>query len=676
MQFINFSPAQLFLLMTFFAVFLFMMIHWLLGKILPRISRYSLITKVLWILCCIVIGICLLFVIPINTTSPSFHTLKVVATGQHNPQAKGSEVWLYSIQTGNGLELNRANLSLSQGWEYRDSTLLSYKEQPAIIEYIGFINGDLTLTFGSHPWSGQVRILLDDNEKVVDLYSANTTSKTIVLPIVSSPLLNFTILMAAILTLSFIVFIASVWFITGAKQSTEQTRNFPQTKDLIKPETAFLILAIFFGLLFVFITPPFQVADETQHFSYAYAISIGKFDGYRSVIPHSINDLMTATNNLPFDTTARISFRKLSNFINVPINLTDLSPSFYQGVAKVNPVPYLPTVIGFEIEKLLNLNTLAFFFFGRIFQLCVWILISYLALRLLPEFKWVFLLFILSPMSLSIASSYSADAITNSISFLWFSLCLYCSSVKRNEISSKYKFLLILIAALLSLMKPPYCLLLGIFFMIPRQNFGSHQQYRRTAALLFSISFIIFLFSISYLKNDVSNTNSKVAVDFMSQVHYLLNNPLEFPNIIVRSLRLFWKFYLSSYIGRLGWLDTVLPKYIYFTYPFIILLVSLIDQKKQLFFAPWQKLISFLIAGAVFYAIFLSLYLTWTPVGYKTLEGMQGRYLIPIGPVLLPLSLNNIFPTSKSWKSILVVVYLFIVLSITIRTLILRYYIA
>jgi uncharacterized membrane protein len=212
--------------------------------------------------------------------------------------------------------------------------------------------------------------------------------------------------------------------------------------------------------------------------------------------------------------------------------------------------------------------------------------------------------------------------------------------------------------------------------MIPRQNFGSHQQYRRTAALLFSISFIIFLFSISYLKNDVSNTNSKVAVDFMSQVHYLLNNPLEFPNIIVRSLRLFWKFYLSSYIGRLGWLDTVLPKYIYFTYPFIILLVSLIDQKKQLFFAPWQKLISFLIAGAVFYAIFLSLYLTWTPVGYKTLEGMQGRYLIPIGPVLLPLSLNNIFPTSKSWKSILVVVYLFIVLSITIRTLILRYYIA
>jgi len=672
----GFSPNQFLLLIIILAVIFFVLSYWLLGKILPGISKYSLSTKLLWIFGCLLIGISMVVLIPLNTAAPSYHRLKVIATGDHNKWAKGSEVWLYSMRTRSGLNLNRGALSSSHGWEYRQGTLLSYEKQPASIEYNGFFSGDLTLTFGSHPWSGQVRIFFDGNEKVLDLYSGDTASKAVVLPIASSYFLSVFIILADILALAFLAFIAIVWFVTGSAEPVESVDDLSEKKDLIKPETAFLILGLLFGIVFALVTPPFQVADEDQHFSYAYAISTGQFYGIRSVLPHSIQELMMATNHLPLEPDAKVSYRELFRFIDSPLARSNLDPSFYQGVAKVNPVPYAPIVIGIEFAKLFNLNALAFFFFGRFFQLCAWILISYSALKLLPGFKWVFLLLLLSPMSLSIAASYSVDAITNSISFLWFCLCFHYSSVKENSIGPKSQFLFISIAALLALMKPPYQLLILLFFMIPRANFGSQRQYLRTAALLFAISLILFLFSLRYLfMNDLSTTNSRPELDFMSQAHHLLDDPLEFPKIIVRSLKLFWTFYYTSYIGRLGWLDTILPTYIYLTFPLSIFLISLVDQGKRLSFAPWQKLLSLLVGCALFSAVVLSLYLTWTPVGSKTLEGLQGRYLIPIGPVLIPLLTSKFLSKSPGWKGIPVIAYLILVLSITARTLILRYYV-
>ncbi len=44
----------------------------------------------------------------------------------------------------------------------------------------------------------------------------------------------------------------------------------------MKSEHVFLILGLLFGLAFVFVTPPFQVPDEYNHFFRAYEISQGK----------------------------------------------------------------------------------------------------------------------------------------------------------------------------------------------------------------------------------------------------------------------------------------------------------------------------------------------------------------------------------------------------------------
>lgn len=42
-------------------------------------------------------------------------------------------------------------------------------------------------------------------------------------------------------------------------------------------EKLFVLIALFFGILFVFILPPFQSVDEGMHFFRTYQISEGKF---------------------------------------------------------------------------------------------------------------------------------------------------------------------------------------------------------------------------------------------------------------------------------------------------------------------------------------------------------------------------------------------------------------
>ena len=80
----------------------------ILKNVQKKISRYSIKSRLLWISCCMLVGAFLIFAIPLNTRVGSYHTLKIIATGVHEPQAKGSEVWIHSIKVGEGFELNKA----------------------------------------------------------------------------------------------------------------------------------------------------------------------------------------------------------------------------------------------------------------------------------------------------------------------------------------------------------------------------------------------------------------------------------------------------------------------------------------------------------------------------------------------------------------------------------------
>lgn len=68
-------------------------------------------------------------------------------------------------------------------------------------------------------------------------------------------------------------------------------------KVQLKVEKVFIIIAIFFGIIYGIITPPFQSVDEANHFFRSYAISEGLFiaennnNNIGSYLPESLSKL-------------------------------------------------------------------------------------------------------------------------------------------------------------------------------------------------------------------------------------------------------------------------------------------------------------------------------------------------------------------------------------------------
>jgi len=156
---------------------------------MPRLSVRipSSLHRYLILLGMMICGVVFVSFLPVNF--PRFYeirpnTLKIVASGDRNRQAQGSEVWLISINRGDGKSIDLSELTQNGVWQVKDGILvattfpstLSYSYTPFLST---FQPQKLVLTFVSHPWSGKARVIWNGAAQNIDLYSASGTSKTI-----------------------------------------------------------------------------------------------------------------------------------------------------------------------------------------------------------------------------------------------------------------------------------------------------------------------------------------------------------------------------------------------------------------------------------------------------------------------------------------------------------------
>jgi uncharacterized membrane protein len=132
----------------------------------------------------------------------------------------------------------------------------------------------------------------------------------------------------------------------------------------------------------------------------------------------------------------------------------------------------------------------------------------------------------------------------------------------------------------------------------------------------------------------------------------------------------------DMFVGILAWLDVPLPD-IYYRNAYICLVLGIII---SLGFKGSARLrIALLVCSIItIVAVISAQYITWTALESPTLGGMQGRYLIPIFPLialaLCGYSLNNRFAGLKA--VVLCIVSLFPAYSaiIMIQVISSRYY--
>ena len=158
--------------------------------------------------------------------------------------------------------------------------------------------------------------------------------------------------------------------------------------DNLPIESIFLIISIIFGFLFIFLIPPFQGNDEVNHFSRAFQLSRCRFISQKSNdkvgdhLPSSIVSLFETSRYEPIrkNRNLRQSLSDISKMLNIKTENDNVCFTEFANTSVYHPLAYIGPSTGIFLSERVKAPLLLSFYFGRLFNLLLWILILILKL--------------------------------------------------------------------------------------------------------------------------------------------------------------------------------------------------------------------------------------------------------------------------------------------------------
>jgi uncharacterized membrane protein len=255
----------------------------------------------------------------------------------------------------------------------------------------------------------------------------------------------------------------------------------------------------------------------------------------------------------------------------------------------------------------------------------------------MPIQKWTMALAALVPMSVYLAASLSADAMTLGLSLLVVALTLNLAMGRHPQEGTRPSrgsllalgFLLVLLA----LSKQAYLGLAGLFFVIPGKRFSGPARRWLIAALMIGVPLAIdaaWMYSLRGLFAPMLSY-----IDPPAQFRWILSHPRTYRATLFGAIRDLGSY--SYMIGIFGWMGPHLANWIRQTYWAALGLTAVLDGGKPLPLGLAARAVAF--ATYLFTAAIMAtfVYLSWEHVGSTSIDGIQPRYFLPIVPVLLLL---------------------------------------
>lgn len=406
-----------------------------------------------------------------------------------------------------------------------------------------------------------------------------------------------------------------------------------------KIEKVFLLFGLVIGIVYVFAIPIGRAPDEVSHFTRVYELSNGHFisdiddDGtIGSVEASNIEIIRDFKEN-------NVTYAEI--FENLDLYPDESDQTFIETSAySYNIVSYLPHVIGMSLGKLLHLPLLATVYLAKIFNLVACIAVLYFSIKYIPFLKNFIFLIAFFPITMQAMSSLSPDGLLIATSFALISFVLYSIYETKELFSKKHFLLMFTICFFLSMCKIAYAPLCLLLFAIPKERFGSA---KKKIAIIIGTGAIIFTFLLVWL---LIAPSLQSQTDQATQIGLILSNPLKYFAIILNSINTNIYMYLSNFLGGyLEWFNVLLsPLYIISTFTIFVLLCS----KEKTTVTKSLKYLAIAIFTIITILIFTTMFITWTKAGELVIDGVQGRYFLPLA-LLIPIIF---LPTEKSPKKV------------------------
>lgn len=457
----------------------------------------------------------------------------------------------------------------------------------------------------------------------------------------------------------------------------------------LSPVKFFRILGFTFGVFMIFTTPPFQIPDGFNHLFKAYQISTGQFlpvkenDRLGGYIPEAFVKFSDPFRDIPWYSSSKTSISEILNTSSIKLNEDDKVFVDFPNTALYSPISYIPHSFSIFLLKKLSMPPFFIYYLTRLFVFLLWIFLFSLGIRMLPTFKWFFVFLGLLPMSVYINMSFSADVVTNLLSFLLLSFILKIRSLSVKHTKRDIYIILALVVFLAS-SKIVYAPLALLVLLIPKSSFRNKKQQFFECSLII-VSSVLISFSWSLIANnyytpyDSYNPAFRDGITLMScsnaakQIEFILNNGFYIFETLGNSFVASFEMFSKGYIGTFGWLDAHLPVWlIIVTYAGLILFL-LTSKEKSFMFSTKQRIILNSILFVVVLLLYLTLHLSWSCVGSTVNGTMQGRYLIPVLPLLF-ISFGKIRRSFKINILSILKLYSLFLLSYSTVILINRYY--
>ena len=416
---------------------------------------------------------------------------------------------------------------------------------------------------------------------------------------------------------------------------------------LAHPAAVFVLLSMLFGMLTIAFTPPLEGPDEPAHFLRAYGFSRGE------IIPATADAQSRKGILLPtrlhrgyavfeaalfkLGKAEGFSYRQVwAEYFRKAAEPADETRVFvlYWGSEGYSPVPYLPQIAAALLARAADLDFAGTLFLMRFAGLVAMTAVTAYAIAIAGPLRWAFLLIAMLPSALYGRSVVSADGAALAYAMAVTALCLGTArAAGAGRSGERAAFMTLCI-----LSKPPQIALALLEAMA--RPFKELPRRWRTLALVVLPGLILSPLWIAAVSGDAGawriflNTDMPPEQFFLGwKLRFMLEHPSHFPVAAVTTLR--WtRDYWLQLIGILGWVDTWLQ---YWVYPAVSL--ALIGAC----FAPLQlersirlriAVVSGVTAFAYWLAIYLIFFVIWTPIAAIEVQGVQGRYFLPVLPAV------------------------------------------
>ena len=426
-----------------------------------------------------------------------------------------------------------------------------------------------------------------------------------------------------------------------------------------------LVLGAAGSIPLVFLTPPFQVPDEVQHFYRAYELSEFRIGAQvqngqaGGTLPDSL-PLLVRSSVYSADgiyyAAQPAPLGKTLSLASIPLDPLHAQFVAFPGSAFYSPLPYVPQLVGIAFGRIFRFPPLDLLYLGRLFNCLAALALLGLAVYVLPSGEELIILIGHLPMSQFLYASMSPDAAVIACALLFTALSL--AAAARGRWLPWELAVAVATAAVFCSVKPVYAPLL-LTGLVP--SLFSSLRFRdtiRSYAILIAVPLGFtaawMLFARSAMTTPLSGAHPSL------QIRLVLHHPAVFLQALSHTLANGGIKTLSlETIGVFGWLTVPLhPKLIYLAPLAGFVVLCALGIRVTTHRSVARALCYFALAFASAILVMGALYFMWSRVGQPSIAGVQGRYFIPV-LILFALAVVEVVPARRPsvrpWHSLAVV---------------------